>query len=120
MISNSVVAPINAAVIVRSSLPAPALANGRAKPARGPRVPCAASTRAASSALARSVVASGPSRPRIDTPRDRAPDVPSAGAIGIHSSVVLGNLNFGGMTPTIVCGMASSLMIRPIADGSPW
>jgi hypothetical protein len=41
-------------------------------------------------------------RPTTETLRDAAAAWPSAGCIGTHSSVRLGNRNFGGMTPTIV------------------
>ncbi len=115
MSRRTVVAPISAPVIVRSSPPTTVLANRRANPARTPR-------ESAYRQHARGQLGVGPferlgqrRRPRIDTPRDAAPDVPSAGAIAIHSSLELGNLNLGGMTPTIVYGTSSSRMTRPSA-----
>ena len=52
----------------------------------------------------------------IDTPRVAGPDAPSAGMSGIQISLVLGNRNFGGITPTIVY-VASSSRIDTPEDG---
>jgi hypothetical protein len=39
---------------------------------------------------------------------------------GTQSSLVLGNRNFGAMTPTMVYADPSRWMTRPIVDGSAW
>ncbi len=119
MSRSTVVAPISAPVIVRSSLPMAALRYARASPARGPRDSRAGNTRAPSSALACSSVTPGASRPSTETVRDPAAAAPDAGK-GIHISLVLGKRNPGGITPAMTCVVVSRRMRRPSTFGSAW
>ena len=78
-------------------------------------VPASRRTSPVSSTSAASGLAPGRSRPTaLSQPTPRAStSCGCEGAIGVHSSALRGKSKAAGITPTTVCGVPSTLMLRP-------